>query len=366
MRIEYISLLLATAIIALLEYSMRCYRPENVLGRLKFRFTWLAAIVLALPMIYCAWQRPMHFGDTGNYFSSYIRLPVGEVGLLEYLTAYPKDFGYTVLIWMFKSIGLDFRTVLLIIASFQIWCLLFTYRKYSSSFPLSMLLFLLSTDYYSWMWNGMRQFIAASILFVGAKYVFEKRYISYSVLILLASTFHQSALIMLPAVYLVQGRPFNMKTLICIVGALSVLLLVDQFTDLLDSSLQGTQYANVISDYKEGVVGDDDGTNPFRVLVYSVPVLLAIFANQRLNDKNYGITSVSINMSIISMCIYLISMVSSGIFIGRLPIYSSLYNYILLPWEIKNYFSEKSRNFMLILMFLLYIIFYVYQVFFIW
>lgn len=47
-------------------------------------------------------------------------------------------------------------------------------------------------------------------------------------------------------------------------------------------------------------------------------------------------------MSIVSASIYLVSMFTSGIFIGRLPIYCSLYSYVLLPWEIKHLFNEKT------------------------
>lgn len=47
-------------------------------------------------------------------------------------------------------------------------------------------------------------------------------------------------------------------------------------------------------------------------------------------------------MSIVSAGIYLVSMFTSGIYIGRLPIYCSLYSYVLLPWEIKHLFNEKK------------------------
>ena len=49
-------------------------------------------------------------------------------------------------------------------------------------------------------------------------------------------------------------------------------------------------------------------------------------------------------MSIISTALYLVSMVTSGIFMGRLPIYCSLYaNGILLPWELKHVYGKSIR-----------------------
>ena len=50
-------------------------------------------------------------------------------------------------------------------------------------------------------------------------------------------------------------------------------------------------------------------------------------------------------MGIISTALYLVSMVTSGIFMGRLPIYCSLYaNGILLPWELKHVFGRQMRS----------------------
>ena len=66
-------------------------------------------------------------------------------------------------------------------------------------------------------------------------------------------------------------------------------------------------------------------------------------------------------MYIISMGLYLVSMVTSGIFIGRLPIYCSLYGYILLPWEIEHLIKPRSRGMVYIGMIGAYLLFYYYQ-----
>ena len=58
----------------------------------------------------------------------------------------------------------------------------------------------------------------------------------------------------------------------------------------------------------------------------------------------------------------MISMFTSGIFIGRLPIYFSLYGYILLPWEIEHMFEEKSQRLIYLFMIVAYLMFYYYQV----
>ena len=66
-------------------------------------------------------------------------------------------------------------------------------------------------------------------------------------------------------------------------------------------------------------------------------------------------------MSIASAGLYVISMFTSGIFIGRLPIYFSLYNYILLPWEINRIFTKQSARIIYIIMVIAYLGFYLYS-----
>ena len=53
----------------------------------------------------------------------------------------------------------------LIIAAFQILCICFIYRKYSVNLWFSLFLFIASGDYISWVFNGMRQFIAVTLIF---------------------------------------------------------------------------------------------------------------------------------------------------------------------------------------------------------
>lgn len=67
-------------------------------------------------------------------------------------------------------------------------------------------------------------------------------------------------------------------------------------------------------------------------------------------------------MSLISMGIYVVSIFTSGIFIGRIPIYFSLFSYILLPWELRKIFSKEKFTIVLAIMVVLYMIFYFIQV----
>ena len=76
--------------------------------------------------------------------------------------------------------------------------------------------------------------------------------------------------------------------------------------------------------------------------------------------------NLSVNMSILSLCIYIISMFTSGIYIGRLPIYFSLHNYLLLPWIIERFFEKNTAKVIYVLLIACYMIFYYYQMHIVW
>lgn len=139
--------------------------------------------------------------------------------------------------------------------------------------------FVASTDYFSWMFNGIRQFTAVTIIFAATSLMLNKKYKTLLILILLASTIHQSALLMIPMVFIAQGKAWNKKTLIIIFAAIVTVTCVGEFTNLLNEVLADTQYKNVVSDWQSW---QDDGTNILRVLVYAMPTFLALIGRKKL------------------------------------------------------------------------------------
>lgn len=178
------------------------------------------------------------------------------------------------------------------------------------------------------------------------------------ILILVASTVHQSALLLIPFIFIAQGKAWNKKTIIFIIAIIIIISFVGNFTNILDSMLEETQYKNVVSDWQES---QDDGTNIFRVLVYAVPSILSLVGLRYIKEADNPLINLCTNMSIVAVGFYVISMFTSGIFIGRLPIYFSLYSYILLPWEIEHMLDEKSYKIVYALMIIFYLLFYLYS-----
>lgn len=74
-----------------------------------------------------------------------------------------------------------------------------------------------------------------------------------------------------------------------------------------------------------------------------------------------------VNAGIISTGLGIISLGTSGAFLGRLPIYVSLYSTsILLPWELNHMFTKESARLIKIIAVVMYVIFFYYQMHFTW
>ncbi len=335
-------------------------RVETVLGKKKERWTPLCAAILVLPYVLQAGFRLDIYGDTYQYRRSFLEMPTQLSLLPQYMEGVTKDEGFTVLSILIKTlIGNSDELYFLIIAAIQMFCMAAVYRKYSSNFWLSIFVFVASTDYMSWFHNGIRQFLALALIMSTLGLMLKKKYIPVIAVILLASTIHGSALLMLPIVFIVRGKAWNVKTILSILAAVLVLVYVEQFTDLLDTMLEDTQYSNMVTDWKEW---EDDGTNPIRVLVYSIPMLLSLVGLRYIREADDPLVNMMVNFSILTFAIALVSMVTSGIFIGRLIVYGSVFSSsILLPWEIRHMFTKRSAQFITVVAVLAYLGFYYYQ-----
>lgn len=360
---EYILILIWIGFVALLASQGFFQRTEIVCGEVVYRFSWGVAFVIFAPIIWMAGNRGWIF-DTGTYIRGFWEIPTTFDKIPAYVESMSKDKGFYALSAVLKLIFGDDETLYFtIIAAIQGIFLVSMFRKYSMNYVLSVFLFVASSDYISWMFNGIRQFTAVTIICAATALMLKKKYVPLLCIILLASTFHQSALIMIPFVLIAQGKAGNKKTIFFIILALVAIIFVGEFTNILDDSLSNTQYANVVNDYTSA---NDDGTNPLRVLVYSVPAILAVVGRRKIQMEGNQLINFCANMSFISAGLYLVSMFTSGIFIGRLPIYVSLYGYILIPWEIENLFAEETKQFIYFALVAFYLIFYYYQMHFAW
>lgn len=330
-------------------------------GEKKIYFSWWQVLIIAVPMIYMAGIRRRivsDFGDTTAYYMSFRDAPTSLSELFASFTDDTKDKGFELFTTIVKSVIGNREVVYFsLIAAISIFCVFAVYKKYSINFIFSVFLFLASADYIQWIFNGIRQFIAVAIIFACTGLILKKKYVPVIIIILLASTLHASALLMLPMIFIVQGKALNKKTILFAGSVILAIAFVDQFTNVVTNFMANTQYSNEVNQYLS-----TEGTSIQRVLVYSVPAILTIVFKKYIDRAKNPIVNLSSNMCFCAAMIMILSSFTSGLFLGRLGIYFSLYNYIQIPWIIENVFEKRSAKLVYCIVIGLYMIYYYFQV----
>ena len=345
-------------------FFVKPQRYEYVLGKREWRWNIPAAIVLVIPYIVWAGFRA-NVGDTDSYRMMFSELPVAVSEWKNYIAGLTKDEGFYILSLLIKHVFNNSETIyFLILAVIQMLCISMIFRKYSTDYWFSIFVFVATGDYISWMFNGIRQFTAVTLVYAATTLMLRKKYIPTILIILFASTMHQSALLMIPVIFIIQGKAFNKRAILCVLACIMALFLADQFTNVLDTLLSDTQYTNVVSDWQEW---EDNGMNPIRALVYSIPTILAVIGSRYIKQENDSVINFAVNASMISTGLSIVAVGTSGIFIGRLPIYVSMYAMsVLLPWEIKHIFTAQSARLIKIIAVICFVAFFYYQMHFAW
>lgn len=343
----------------LLSNQINVMIRTSVLGREEYRVSILFAIATFFPVFWLASQGTPQ-SDTWLYLSIFDGLPDTLSGMFQTVASQDTGKGFIVFECIIKIIFGDsriaFRTILGLLHSipFILIC-----RRYSEDYLFTVFLFVATGCHIGWMMNGLRQYAAVMIIFAATTLMMMKKYVPVILMVLLAATFHTSALVMLPVVFIVQGEAWNKKTMVFLIVTIIAMYAFSTYTGLFDSLLEGTEYAGTEAAMIET---GDDGTNPIRVLVNAVPLIIAFCGRKLIWEDNDPMINMCVNMSVVTLGIYLISMVTSGIMVGRLPIYTSLYNYILLPYELNHLFTEDSARIVKVMAIVLFMLYYQVQV----
>ncbi len=250
----------------------------------------------------------------------------------------------------------DVTVLFMVVAVFQGFAVAKTFSMYSEHFTFSSYLFMASYSFF-WMFNGTRQFTAVCIMLLASKYLFNRQLKWYLVWVAVACCFHTTALLCAVVCFIVQGEPFNKRIIGTMVVVLISVVFIDQFTGFLDSALEDTLYNGAANEYS-----DQGGMSPFVTLMNLAPVILVWWRRKiifSMDRPRY--IDVIINLSCVTVGICLVANFTSGITFGRLPIYFTMYNYILIPWVIEKTFKGMDRMFLKTLCILLYMFYFLYQ-----
>ncbi|MGG7078777.1 EpsG family protein [Clostridium sardiniense] len=333
-----ISTLISTYILALLSRLME--------GRKKYIQSKYFLVILAIVLILIAGLRT-NIGDTGTYIRSYIDF---EGKTLSEALENKGDWGFYLFTYYIYQISSNPQVMIFINALITQILYLRFFLRYKSLLELEVFMYI-SSGYYFVTMNGIRQSLAAGIIMIGTKYIISGNFKKFFIIIVAASIFHQSALIMIPIYFISRMKPWSKKIFIMIGIAVVGTILFYELLPILERILQGTNYEHYIKVFQEGT---EQGANILRVLVAAVPLVLAYIRRKDLEDSSFN--RVFINMSVINFVFMLFSL-QTWIF-ARFTMYFNMFNFILLPSVISSWKSNKEKRLLYILFIICYLLFF--------
>jgi len=296
--------------------------------------------------------------DTYAYQTSFINAPSEFSEIFDYVAKLEADRLFSLAMLLLKCTfpNATYTLWFMVVAIVSMVCFFSCVYKHAENASFVVFLFVLSSNFV-WMLNGVRQFLAVCILMAGTSFLIEKKWLKYFLVVFVAFNIHDSSLLMIPFYFVIQSKPWSKRVWLFIGAALLAVVFAEPFMSTMDTVLEDTSLSDSIS----FALKDTSGSNIIRFFVAAVPVGIALMKRKEVEEKTTPFVDICINMSLITALSYLLASVTSGIIMGRIPIFFEIYSYILLDWLLRNVFKDDQKFLMQTLCILFYTAYFYYQ-----
>ena len=283
-----------------------------------------------------------NIGDTEMYVHTY------EILTPDFSGGDAYEPGFIFLLKIFKEISPDPQFMLIMTSLIVNVCIILNLWKYSDKYYFEVTTFLyISTGYILVTMNGIRQCLAAAIIFACTPLLIKRKWKIYLPIIVLMCSIHSSAFIMIPIYFIITMKPWSKNSVILIICTILAMVLYTPLMNIASSILGGK-----IADYNTSTEG---GASLIRVAVYFVPTILTYIKREELN-KGWDKVNMFVNITLISSLIMLFSSIN-WVF-SRFTLYLEPYTFILIAYMMKNCFYGKEKRLLYYAVILAYTLFF--------
>jgi len=277
--------------------------------------------------------------DWPGYTIFFNNIPdINKLGKIEGYDEF--EIGYTLLNSFFRTFTTNVQWLFLFIAFVTNLMLFKTIKKYSNHVFLSLLIYY-STIYFILDMSGIRQCIALNLFLISIKYIVDKKFYKYLLLIVLASLFHTTALILIP-IYFILNKEFKnwVSIIIICIGLLISFFQISWLSFSLGKFID-LFYIKAITGKLYGYSLREDSRN-FGLGFFLNLMIFVFFILNKKRMRNNKMYNIFFNMYIISLFFYYyiweITEISS-----RLRMYFSLGNIFIFGYLIDIYRSRLKK-----------------------
>lgn len=239
---------------------------------------------------------------------------------------YNFELGYSIYSQFFAKLNVSDQLYLFIVAATIILPISYTWYKNSKMPGLSVFIYI-TLEFFAFSFSGLRQSIAMAIVFFSFKFIQEKSLIKFLLCIVLAMSFHTTAIIFVIAypLYYLRIKPVYF---VFIIPSLILMFLLKTEIFLLFYYL-----------YK-GIVGVTEATNAYTMLVVMIVVLVLAYILGDKDKNNLNLNAYK-NYMLIAIIIQILASQSNTIM--RAGFYYYIFITLLIPEVIANQRDPKIR-----------------------
>lgn len=276
--------------------------------------------------------------DYYNYYSSYDYFKSASLAIND-------EPGIKIIARISSLIYDDPATMMFLAAVITVILMTTTVIRNSDMYWLSILLYVFLCCWHG-CFNGVRQYLAAAVLFAGHCFIKERKFLKYIIIVFMAAMFHITAIVGILFYFYPQIKISFRNILISIVVAFIGTRLYDQifgFIGFLKSDtfdLSGATYLT-------------NNISPFRIAVAWVPVLFFVIL-KKYYDTNDDKFKFYMNMSILHAILMTVAMNSA--YLGRVGIYTGIYNTITWPLLLQK-IEPRTQRLVILVMLILYFLY---------
>ena len=304
-----------------------------------------AVILLSAVLIFVSGLRYRVGVDFGSYYNK----RVTEWSTVWNSIVRLKEPVINVISFISRAVWDDGQSLIFLSALITVGLYCWTIYRYHSMYLIGMLLYLFLGEWQG-SFNGVRQYLAAAVLFAGHRYIFQRKLWQYCLVVCAAALFHTTALVMIVPYFLFNRKPDITQLVILFFGAIIIRFSYNILFDLI-----GIYKGKAMNVSGDAYLTND--VNIFRILVAFIPVVIYIFLCNKENhtkEQDFYINALFFNA--FSM---LAGMGST--YLARIGIYTGAalsvgYGYLLETIE-----NERSRKITIYIVMLVYLLYWVYS-----
>lgn len=250
---------------------------------------------------------------------------------LKKANEYSIGIGYAALNYFVSRISNNFHFFLFVYQFIHLSLIYSTIRLFKSKISITFAFFIYLFTFYNLSYNILRQIMAISIVFFGYRFIKNKKLVKYVITILLACSFHSTAVIgfmLYPISWAITNKKLKeiSKTIIIITGLFCVVLFRHIF-----------QYLNTINimdlnRYTHYLTDEVGGGRFIRLFYWLFICIVLIMCRKRiLHNNSYTHLSMYMLISFIFSFICFLG----GSFIVRIAYYTDFYQVLYLPMAVQ-------------------------------